>query len=116
MAFTYAVTTDRGKVRLLIGDITAADYQFEDDEIDAFLTMANDSLLLAASYALESWAAALTDGLASEKIGDYAYTKKSVENKTALAKKYRDEDATSPYLTWSEIDLTFGSGITVEDD
>ena len=116
MAFTYDITTDRGKVRLLISDTNAADYQFEDTEIDAFLTMASSSLLLAASYALESWAASLTDGLASEKIGDYAYTKKSVENKMALAKKYREEDATNPYMTWAEWDLSRGSGITAEED
>ena len=116
MAFTYDIDTNRGKVRLLIGDTNASDYQFEDDEIDAFLSMASSTLLLAASYALESWAASLTDGLASEKIGDYAYTKKSMENKMALAKKYRQEDAEKPYLTWAEMDLSRGSGITVEED
>lgn len=116
MAFTYAIGTDRGKVRLLIGDTNAADYQFEDDEIDAFLAMASGSILLAASYALEAWAGALSGGLTSEKIGDYAYTKKDVENKTALAKKYREEDASTPYLTWAEMDLTAGSAITAEED
>lgn len=39
MAFTYDLTTNRGKVRLLITDIVAADYCFEDDEIDTFLTL-----------------------------------------------------------------------------
>jgi len=116
MAFTYDVTTDRGKVRLLIGDKTAADYHFEDDEIDAFLTMASSSLLLAASYALESWASAITDSLTSEHIGDYSYTKKDADTKMALAKKYREEDASTPSLTWAEMDLTYGSGITAEAD
>ncbi len=116
MAFTYAIGTNRGKVRLLIGDITAADYQFEDDEIDAFLTLASDSLLLAASYALEAWAASLTGDYDAEKIGDYSYTNKKSANKTALAKKYREEDASTPYLTWAEMDLSRGSGITVEED
>ena len=116
MAFTYDVTTDRGKVRLLIGDTDAADYQFEDAEIDAFLTMASSSLLLAASYAIESWAAALSGDLKSEKIGDYSYTNEKAANKTKLAEKYRKEDAANPYLTWAEMDLTFGSGITAEGD
>jgi len=107
--WTYDVTNNIGKVRLLIGDtdiVPTTDAQFSDEEITAFLTMASNSLLLAASYALEAWGAALTDSLTSEKIGDYAYTKKESDNKIALAKKYREEDATSPYLTWAEMDLT----------
>ena len=106
MAFNYAIGTDRGKVRLLIGDTVDSGHQFEDDEIDAFLTMASSSLLLAASYALEAWAGALSSGLTSEKIGDYAYTKADVANKTMLAKKYREEDASTPYFTWAEMDLS----------
>ena len=116
MAFTYDLTTDRGKVRLLINDITAADYQFEDDEIDAFLSMASNSLLLAASYALESWAASLTGAMTAEKIGDYSYQKKDAEQKTKLAEKYRSEDSHNPYLTWAEMNLTSGSAITAEED
>ena len=116
MAFTYDVTTDRGKVRLLISDTNAADYQFEDAEIDAFLTMADDSILLAASYALESWAASITGDFTSEKIGDYAYSKKEAESKIALAKKYREENDSAPAFDWAEMDLTCGSGITAEED
>ncbi len=117
--YTYDVDDNIGKVRLLIGDtdiVPTTDAQFSDEEITAFLTMASSSILLAASYALESWAASLTGSLTSEKLGDYAYTKKESENKLTLAKKYREEDASSPYLTWAEIDLTFGSGITAEED
>lgn len=119
MAANYDLTTNIGKVRLMIGDtdvLPETDAHFTDAEIQAFLTMASDSLLLAASYALESWAASVTGGLASERIGDYAYTKKDAENKMALAKKYREEDASKPYLTWAEMDLTIGSGITAEED
>lgn len=109
MAATYVLTTDIGKVRLLIHDTDvtpATDAHFTDEEITAFLTMANSSILMAASYALEAWAASLTDSVTSKKIGDYAYTKKEADTKMALAKKYREEDATSPYLTWAEFDLT----------
>jgi hypothetical protein len=38
MAFTYDVTTDRGKVRLLIGDTDSNNALLQDDEIDFFLT------------------------------------------------------------------------------
>jgi hypothetical protein len=38
MAFTYAIGTDRGKVRLRLADTNSAAYAFEDDEIDYFLS------------------------------------------------------------------------------
>ncbi len=116
MAFTYDITTDRGRVRLLISDTDGTDYQFEDDEIDFFLTLGSSSVLMAASYALEAWSASITDSLKSEKIGDYSYSKDEAGKKMELAKKYKTEATEAPYLTWSEIDLTFGSGITAEGD
>lgn len=42
MAFTYDLSTDRGKVRLQLGDTSASAYVFEDDEIDYFLTTGGD--------------------------------------------------------------------------
>ncbi|MCK9602379.1 MAG: hypothetical protein M0R06_25260 [Sphaerochaeta sp.] len=54
MAFTYDVTTDRGKVRMLITDVESTDPCFDDDEIDAFLSMADSGVLLAAAMALET--------------------------------------------------------------
>lgn len=92
------------KVRLLIAD--TGSIQFTDAQIQIFLDMASNSILLAASYALEAWAASLTDSLKSEKIGDYAYTKDEAGKKIALAKKYKEEDATTPYSAWAEMDLT----------
>ena len=50
--FTYDVTTDRGKVRLLITDRDAAHEVFDDDEIDAFLSMMSNNVLRAAAVAL----------------------------------------------------------------
>jgi hypothetical protein len=38
MAFTYAIATNRGKVRLKLSDTNAQAYGFEDEEIDAFLS------------------------------------------------------------------------------
>ena len=96
--------TDIEKVRLLIADTGSV--QYTDAQIQAFLDMAGGSILIAAAYALEAWAASLTDSLTSEKIGDYAYTKKEAENKAALAKEYKRQEAESPYLTWAEMDLT----------
>jgi len=56
MAFTYDVTTDRGKVRLLCTDTLESNAIFQDAEIDAFLTL-NTSVRLAAAAALEVIAA-----------------------------------------------------------
>jgi len=55
MTLTYDVSTDRGKVRLIIQD-TVEEYEFFDDgEIDAFLDM-EDSIGYAAAAALDAWA------------------------------------------------------------
>lgn len=40
MAFTYDISTNRGRVRLNLSDTSATGYVFEDDEIDALLTEA----------------------------------------------------------------------------
>jgi hypothetical protein len=56
MAFTYDISTDRGKVRGIIPDRVAADYFFEDDEIDAFLSMEGSSIKKAAALGLETMA------------------------------------------------------------
>lgn len=56
MAFTYNVSTDRGKVRLLITDVQESNPIFQDAEIDAFLALCT-SVRLAAAAALETIAA-----------------------------------------------------------
>lgn len=97
--------TDKQKVRLLIADTGSV--QFTDAEIQAFLDLAGNDLLMAASYALEAWAASLTSSLKSEKIGDYSYTQDAAGAKTKLAAKYRDEAArgSGPAMDWAEMDL-----------
>ena len=60
MAFTYDVTTNRGKVRLKIGDTDTVNVNrqlFTDAEIDAFLAMNDSSILLSAAAALDAMAA-----------------------------------------------------------
>jgi hypothetical protein len=53
LPFTYDVTTDRGKIRLLCTDVTSTDPCFDDDEIDAFLSMGGN-VLIGAAMALET--------------------------------------------------------------
>lgn len=57
MAFTYDTDTNRGKVRLIIGDTSSGSYVFEDAEIDAFLTLNGSEVKLAAVQALRTLAA-----------------------------------------------------------
>lgn len=56
MAFTYDLSTSAGKIRLIIMDNQAANYLFEDDEIDAFLALENANLKRGAALALETMA------------------------------------------------------------
>lgn len=58
MSFTVDYSTARGKVRLLIGDIDDQNPIFEDDAIDAFISMAlNNDVRRAAAQALMTIAA-----------------------------------------------------------
>lgn len=60
MAFTYDLSTDAGKVRLLIPDntsTTTVSHVFEDEEIDAFLALEYSNTRRAAALALETIAA-----------------------------------------------------------
>ena len=52
MTFTYNVSTDIGRVRLLIGDTEEANAIFEDDEIEVFLSL-NDGVKRSAGGALD---------------------------------------------------------------
>lgn len=57
MSFSYVLGTARGKVRLMIPDRITPNHIFEDDEIDAFLSIEGDNIKRAAAMALETIAA-----------------------------------------------------------
>ena len=65
MAFTYDVSTNAGKVRLMIADTVEAYQQFSDDEIAAFLSMESRPRR-AAAMALE--AIAVNEALIQKRI------------------------------------------------
>lgn len=52
MSFTNDVTTQRGKVRLLIPDRVSGEAMFNDAEIDAFIELGSDNTFRAAALAL----------------------------------------------------------------
>lgn len=54
MKFSYNLSTSIGKVRLLVKDTNIQSPIFDDDEIQAFLTMENNIVKRAAALALET--------------------------------------------------------------
>ena len=56
MAFTYDLSTDVGKVRLLIMDNQSGAYLFEDAEITQFVSFENANIKRGAALALETMA------------------------------------------------------------
>jgi hypothetical protein len=54
MTWTYDPTTNVGKVRLRISDTDTTRRILDDEDIEAFLEMSGDSVVLAAAMALES--------------------------------------------------------------
>ena len=94
------------KVRLLISDPAGASQHFSDADIQAFLDLAGNSILLAAAYALKAWASALSELMDSERIGDYSYTKKQVDNKLKLAENYEKQAASMPAMAIASFDWT----------
>ncbi|RJQ04822.1 MAG: hypothetical protein C4551_10105 [Bacillota bacterium] len=54
MTFSYDLSTTRGKVRLLVKDTNYSSQIFQDDEVDAFLTMESNVVKRAAALALET--------------------------------------------------------------
>ncbi|MCJ7828164.1 MAG: hypothetical protein MUP81_00290 [Dehalococcoidia bacterium] len=108
MTATYDLATDIGKVRLKIADtdiVPVTDAHFTDEELQVFLDEADDDILITSALALEAWAASLSESSTSEKIGDYAYTKKQTDNMLVLAQRYRDASGSGPVVDWAEMDL-----------
>jgi len=116
MTVTYDITTLVGKVRLATGDKIILNPIFTDEEIGIFLTNQSNNVNLASADLLEAWASSYAANADSEKIGDYAYTQKIVDKMLSLAKRLRETDASSPYLTWAEFNLTGIEDTTVEED
>jgi len=112
---SYDLTTNIGKVRLIIGDNTATEV-FTDAEITYFLTANSNNLSLAAADALAAWMSKYATAPDSEHIGDYAYTQKIIANMNKLQTELREKDASSPVLEIAEMDLSGLGDTTVSED
>ncbi len=103
MSATYDLTTDVGKVRLLISDKDIANAVFSDEELEVFLT-SEGSVKLGAAAALEAWAASYAANPDNEHIGDYSYGQSVSAKMLDLAAKLR-AGAAVPAIGWAEMDL-----------
>ena len=110
MAFTYDLSSDRGKVRLLITDTDHDNEIFSDSEVDTFLSLTavdgSNDINLAAAVALETIAA--SEALVQKKIKllDLTTDGPAVANSLrAAAKILRDQSENESYIDWSEMSL-----------
>lgn len=90
MAFTYDITTPRGKVRLLCTDVDGTNAIFDDAEIDTFLLLAPANLFSAAALACETWARSQSRLDAATRAGDTTDTRRTPESLLKLAALLRD--------------------------
>lgn len=85
------VTTDVGRVRLLIADMTEGDFIFPDSNIEAFLDMEDGDLLLASAQALEVMASNEAMVMKKIRLLDLETDGPAVSAELRqLAKSYRD--------------------------
>lgn len=112
MGFTYDLSTDIGKVRLLIPDVRQSEHVFEDDEVTAFLTLEDNDVRKAAALALETIASDNVLVLKVIKLVDLQTDGARVAQAlraraTALrAKSAELADEAEVPLDWSEMVLT----------
>ena len=122
MAFTYNLTTEAGKVRLLITDTDHTNPIFEDNEIDVFLSITavdgTNDINLAAAMALETIAA--SEALVQKKIKLLDLTTDGPAVATSLraaAKLLREQSDNESYIDWSEMSLnTFAARDIIWND
>ncbi len=122
MAFTYNLTTEAGKVRLLITDTDSTNPIFEDREIDVFLSLTavdgSNDINLAAAVALETIAA--SEALVQKKIKLLDLTTDGPAVAASLrvsAKILREQSDNESYIDWSEMNLnTFAARDIIWND
>lgn len=91
MAFTYSVSTDRGKTRLLVFDTTDSGHTWEDDEVDAALSLARSNIFDAAAILLDTARASFKKLMAVRLFGEVAVTPSDQSKElAALANHYRE--------------------------
>ena len=110
MAFTYDLSTEAGKVRLLITDTDLENEIFSDSEINTFLSLTavdgSNDVNLASAIALETIAA--SEALVQKKIKlldlttDGPAVADSLRKAAALLREQSDNES---YIDWTEMSL-----------
>ena len=111
MAYTYDLSTEAGKVRLLITDTDHNNEIFNDLEIDTFLSLTavegTNDIHLAAAMALETIAASETLVQKKIKLLDLTTDGPAVSaSLRASAKLLREQSVTESDIDWIELGLT----------
>jgi hypothetical protein len=128
MSFTYDLSTDTGKMRLLLGDTASATANWQDEELQAFLDNSvvqlsgprvnnnfstpisgSESILYACAQACDSKASQIAMSAAGRtvKIGDYQLTGSSqVKAIQDLGQRFRDAIDNTPAWGIAEENLT----------
>ena len=106
MSYSYLISNDIGKIRLMIGDNNPSSYNFQDEEIQFFLSLYPGSYRLPAAQALEAWAAQYAGNADNEHIGDYSYAQTNVTKMLDLAEKLRADEENFPVMDWASMDFT----------
>ena len=95
MAWTYDLTTDRGKVRLMTGDTQTADQQLTDDEVDHFLSVTDDLYTAAADAIEQGIIPKLARDVDRSNIGMSSSRSQRMQHYMDLAKNLRAKAGTS---------------------
>ena len=115
MSWTLDITTNWGKVRYLIGDITQATASFTDEELQGFLTFSGmtapdgqtQSIFLAAALACDSMASQVARTMEKFAIGDYDNDEsKKYDALKNQAQKFRDLEYNTPAFAVAEENLS----------
>ena len=107
MSFTYDPTTNRGKVRNMIGDVTSTDYILEDADVDSFLVMTSNDLYKAAALCLYRIAASKALLAKKKSAGNYSEDLSSISGQClAVAKIYETMSQNVPAEAQAEVITT----------
>lgn len=106
MSFSLDITTDIGKIRYLIGDITSATANFQDETLSAFLTLSG-SVYLSCALALDSLAATAATNLNDIVLGSLKINETSkVQELRAQAQAFRELEYNTPQFDVAEENLS----------
>jgi hypothetical protein len=115
MSFSADITTQVGRLRYLIGDLTSASASFSDEDLQGFLSLTaltsvdgmTQSLLLAAAFACDSMAAQAARVMEDIKLGDYQNSdNEKVTHLKSMADRFRDLEYNTPAFAVAEENLS----------